>query len=137
MKNILKNNIPIFTFLSRSWLVLALALFFIFLCNWSHAVQWVDSGSTDEWGNVFWRGVTLFEYCGAILYIPALILSGAWCGALVKHLVHRETIDKDIHDGTYKLEWRSLTPFQRICVSNAVSIGYTIAAAIIAASLAK
>lgn len=131
------KNVPIITFLQRAWMLLAFTLLTNYLTIWKHIFFWVDSGARDEWGNVVWRGLTLFDICGAILLVPGLASALLFVTLLLIHLRYRQTIDADVHNGTYVTDWRAMTSAERVRINNFVFIGILIALCILCASLAK
>lgn len=130
------RNIPIITFLQRTWMLLVFTVLCNFLTLWNHVFVWVPNGR-DEWGNVAWRGLTLLDLCGAVLLVPALASAVVWTALLFIHLYFRDTLDKDVHDGTYLKDWREIGPVHRVWVRNLILIGSIIGFCILCSSLAK
>lgn len=111
------KNIPILTFFSRSgtWLLLAFCV--------------VSSLAV--------RDDALFQKWGMLIYIPAIISNVMFFSVLVIHLFFRETIDRDVHCGTYVQDWRALTPSQRVFAHALIRIGIIIGFCILCAGLAR
>lgn len=130
------KNWPIITFLARTWMLLAFAILTNFLTLWKHVFVWVENGA-DEWGSTVWRGLTLFDICGAVLYLPGLASVAYWVSLLLIHLNYRQTIDKDVHDNTYLNDWRALTSAERVMNQTWTRVGFLVALAIIVHGLAK
>jgi lysozyme family protein len=136
-KPILKNNIPLVTFVSRYWMYLILTVALNFAILSKHVWYWVQLPAARDGTPGDWQGMTSVDICGALLYIPAICSLVFMLLLLTKHLYYRATIDADTHDGTYIADWRACTSFQRVAVQAAVTIGILIAFAIIGASMAR
>lgn len=131
----MKTNFPIITFLQRSWMLTVFMVLSNFAVLSNH--EFFKIWTRDNDGNVVYVGQTLFQILGAVLYIPAMASVVVWVALLFRHLYFRESIDKDINDGTYLLDWRAVTPTTRIWVTNFVLIGMIIALCILCSTLAK
>lgn len=147
------KNIPILTLIPRIWLLVlfALASNFASLTNypvvaahWEHATNegWARGTDgiwhqTDEetWVNV--PAKTLFELCGAALYIPAIMSLVVLCAIVCVHLFFRQTIDADTHGGKYLCDWGALTAEERVRYATITRIGFLLAGALIAAGIGK
>lgn len=111
----MKWNVPIITFLQRTWLLLVAAIAFTLL-------------SLND---------TVFQKFGAIVYIPSLVLWVMWSSLLAIHLFFRQTVDLDAHTGKYLNDWNSLTPFQRTLLAVIIRIGLIVGFCILCAGLAR
>ena len=130
------RNWPLLTFLQRTWMLLVFTIVSNFLTLWNHVFVWLPT-AFDQWGHpVDWRGLTLFDICGAVLYVPALASTAVWVALLCLHLFFRQTLDADAHSGKYVHDWRALEPRDRIYASVILRVGIILAIAIIAASMA-
>ncbi len=136
LRTYFQKNRLIVTFLSRYWILLLVTLVTNFLTVWKHVFVWVPAGK-DEWGNVVWQGLTLFDICGAILSVPGLCSAVLFCALFARHIVFRSTIDSDIHDGTYVTDWKAASPNVRIICATAILAILVLAFAVIGAALAK
>jgi len=133
----MKRNIPIIAFFTRTstWLLL------IFMLASNFAV--LSQKPVYSWWTVNMEGYTvhetftLFQILGAVLYIPAIFSVVVFFALLFRHLYYRQSIDADIHSGTYMLDWQTIGPVHRMWISNVVLVGVLIAICILCSSLAK
>jgi fatty acid desaturase len=130
-KPTLKHNVPIITFLARTWMLLIFVLASNWLALWKHEffVRQLPDGTM--------QGFTLAEMWGAPIYFPAIISTVFFLYLLMLHLFFRDTLDKDAHDGTYIADWRALSSYERIQMSTWLRIGFIIAFCILCASMAR
>lgn len=135
----IKRNIPLLTFFSRAstWYVLILMLLFQFVIHWRHAFWWMQQPGSPDGTPGEWVPITLYDWLGAILLIPAICSTAFFVLMLLIHLFYRQTIDKDMHDGTYLCDWGNLDSFQRMQMTTWVRIGFWIGICLVAASIAK
>lgn len=130
-------NIPILSFLGRTWRLLLVTILSNYLALWNHSFIWSDSGQKDEWGNIIWAPHTLADICGAIIYLPGLVSAAFFAGLLLQHLLFRDTVDRYIREGAFLTEFYGLTAWQRQVLVFALIIGLFIGTAIIGMGLAK
>jgi hypothetical protein len=131
----MKWNIPIFTFLQRTWMLLAfsLAANWAALSNYEFFKHWTRNAA----GTVVYQGWTLFDMFGGLVYIPGITSAVMFFALLCIHLFWRESVDKDAHDGTYLDDWHDLTPEQRVRYSTLIRIGIIVGFCILCAGLAR
>ena len=131
------KNIPIVTFLARTWMLFVAMLVF----NWL-AVTEIHFKFLGKWealpnlGGV-WVAATPLEFCGPILWIVPFGLAVILLGLLIVHLYYRATIDYDAQSGKYLADWQACSPYERVLVSNIVRIGIFIGLCILCSSLAR
>ena len=130
-----KWNIPIFTFLQRTWMLLA----FSFLANWAALsnYEFFKHWTRNAAGTVVYQGWTLFDMFGGLVYVPGITSAVMFFALLCSHLFWRETVDKDAHDGTYLDDWRALTADKRVLYATIIRIGLIIGFCILCAGLAR
>jgi lysozyme family protein len=131
----MKWNIPIITFLQRTWMLLVFAIVSNYAVLNNH--QFFRHWTVDMEGKTVYQGQTIFEMFGAIAYIPGLVSAVLFVSLFCLHLFYRETVDKDVHDGTYVKDWEALTSDQRILYSTIIRIGFIIGFCILCAGLAR
>lgn len=136
-KPILKHNIPLVTFISRYWMYLIFTVLANYAILSKHVWKWVQLPAARDGTPGDWVPMTTVDYCGALIYVPAMCSLVFMLFLLTRHLYFRATIDQDTHDGTYIADWRACSSFQRIAVTTAYTIGFLIAFAIIGASMAR
>ena len=88
----MKTNIPILSYLSRYWHLLALLTLAIFLV----------------------QSEALFQRFGMFVYIPAGPLAAVVLALLIRHLFFRQTLDLDVHSGDFVMWWKALPPRDRV-----------------------
>lgn len=133
----MKRNIPIIAFFTRTstWLL----LIFMLASNFAALSQ----KPIYSWWTVNMEGYTvhesftLFQILGAVLYIPAIFSVVVFFTLFFRHLYYRQSIDADIHNGRYMLDWEAVGPVHRMWISNVVLVGVLIAICILCSSLAK
>jgi len=108
-------NIPILSFLARTWMLLVFVVV----------------------ANMACQNEALFQKWGALIYIPAVTSTVWFVNLLCVHLFFRQTVDQDAHDGTYVKDWVALTPHQRVAWATVIRIGSLIALSILCAGLAR
>ncbi len=128
-------NIPILTFLQRTWMLLA----FSFVANWAALSnhEFFKHWTVNMQGQTVHQGYTLFDMFGGLIYIPGITSAVMFFALLCIHLFWRETVDKDAHNGTYLRDWENLTAEQRVRYSNIIRIGIIIGFCILCAGLAR
>ncbi len=109
------TSIPVLSWLIRYWRLHAFTILLV-LCALNERV---------------------FTTLGALIYVPAIVVLNFDVATLVRHLFANKTLDKDAADGTFALEWRTLTPDRRVSLSIYFTIGILVSGAIIAASVGK
>lgn len=109
----IKNNLLVFSFLKRYWQLVILTVVLNLLC----------------------LNDAIFEALGSLLYVPAVSAISLMVTYLSRHLIFRETIDKDASSGLYTAEWRALAPEVRIKYTIWITIGIFIGISIIAAGV--
>lgn len=133
------RNIPLLAFFSRAstWYVVIFMLAAQWSIHWKHPLWWNQLPGLPDGTPGEWIPVTLYDWLGAILYIPALcsVIFFVWMLAL--HLFFRQTIDKDTHDGTYLCDWSTLSSAERIRYTTWIRVGFFIGFCILCAGLAK
>lgn len=133
----LKHNVLIFTFLARTWLLWLL----MFSSNWltltHHHFAILGTWELDEVRGGVWVPHTPMEAIGGILYALPVGLSIYLLYLFLIHIHYRETIDRDIHDGTYLRDWGNLTSEQRVRYSTQTRIGIFIGLCILLSGLAR
>lgn len=130
-------NIPLVTFISRTWMLIIFMLVSNYAVLSKHAWYWVQLPAARDGTPGDWMPVTLYDMMGAVLYIPALMSIVMVLYLLFIHLYFRGTIDKDAHDGTYIADWNNLTSYERVQISTWIRVGFLIAFCILCSSLAK
>lgn len=134
----MKKNYLLLTFFTRTWPFLVFAILAVYVVTTNHTFSSLGQYQYDEpKGEWFWQKRTIFDVFGGLAFIPSLTSLVMWFTLLYRHLIYRETIDKDIHDGTYLKDWRACSPYERIKTSNFVFIGILIALCILCAGLAR
>jgi lysozyme family protein len=131
----MKWNVPIITFLQRTWMLLVFAI----LSNWAVLSnhQFFRHWTIDMEGKTIYEGQTIFQMFGGVAYVPGLVSAVLFVTLLCIHLFFRETIDKDVNDGTYLRDWASLSPNDRVLYSTIIRIGFIIGFCILCSGLAK
>ncbi len=131
------KNIPIITFIQRTWMLFLFALVSNWLTLTEKHFAILGTWEIDEkLGGVF-HPHTPGEALGAMLYVPALASVVVLTALAFIHLFFRATIDADAHDGTYAREWRLITPFQRVLIANITRGIAIIGFCILCSSLAR
>lgn len=135
----LTTNVPVLTFFTRSstWFILFLMVLFDWAVLSKHIWKWVQLPDLRDGTPGQWVGMTTYDYCGAVLYLPMIASTCMFLTMLMIHLYFRSSIDKDIHDGTYLCDWAALTSYERAKIHTIIRIGTLIAFSIIGASLAR
>lgn len=135
----ISRNIPLVTFFSRSstWWLTAFVLLFQYAIHWKHALWWTELPNLPDGTPGEWIPVTLYDFLGAFLTVPAFVGVGVWTWSLIMHLFFRNSIDKDTHDGTFLQDWGNLTPYQRSTLHMCFRVGFWIGICILCSSLAK
>lgn len=131
----MKWNIPIVSFLQRTWMLLAFSL----VANWAALsnYEFFKRWTVNLEGKTVYDGWTLFELFGGLIYIPGITSAVMWVSLLCVHLFWRESVDRDAHDGKYLRDWGSLDPDQRIRYATIIRIGTIIGFCILCAGLAR
>lgn len=131
------KNYPILSFFTRTstWLLLIFMLVANWLVLWQHPVYCWWTVTME--GQTVHECFTMFQLFGAVLYVPAIASVVVFQAMLFRHFYYRGTIDQDIQDGTYLIDWKAIGPVHRIWIANFVLIGFVIALCILCSSLAK
>lgn len=135
----LSHNIPFVTFFSRAstWWMVAMVLVTQWAIHWKHALWWTQLPGLPDGTPGEWVPITLYDWLGAFLTVPALVGVIMFVWSLVLHLFFRGTVDKDTHDGTTLVDWGNLTSFERTTLHVVIRIGFFIGICILCANLAK
>lgn len=140
----IKRNIPLVTFFSRAstWYVLLFALVGQWAIHYRGPLPfpgfwWTQQPGSPDGTPGEWVPITLYDWLGAILLIPAICSAGFFVLMLLIHVFFRQTIDKDMHDGTYLCDWGNLDSHQRMQITAWIRIGFWIGICLVSASIAK
>lgn len=136
----MKKNVPIITFLSRTWMLCVLMVVSNYLSLSKYVFYWKQLPAGYDGTPGAWVGVTLFDILGGVLYALPLISTVSWFALLAIHLYYRETVDKDAHDGTYVADWHNMGDVasrHRVWAATVIRIGFLIGFCILCAGLAK
>lgn len=137
------KNYPIISFFTRvsTWLMLCLMLAGNWIVYSKHVWYWVQLPADHDGTPGAWIGITLVDILGAQPFTVAMSSILVLMTLFIRHLYYRQTIDRDIHDGTYVKDWRNMGTDMgarhRIWVSNVVFLGILLALCILCAGLAK
>lgn len=133
----MKRNIPIISFFTRAstWLLTAFMLTTNFLVLWQHPVYAWWTVNMD--GYTVYEKFTLFQLLGAVLYIPAISSVVIFVALLIRHLYFRQSIDADIHNGTYLDDWHAIGPIHRTWQTNMIFAAIFVGLCILCASMSK
>lgn len=93
------------------------------------------------WQFCLWGAVSLvlvlnnqvFKFLGALIYLPLLVFAVFILAFVVRHVLNRTSTDAYIHADAYDTDFASLTPFQKVCVTQAQMMCYLLIIAILAA----
>lgn len=135
----LSSNIPLVTFFTRSstWLIIGLVLVFQWSIHWKHALWWTQLPGLPDGTPGEWIPVTLYDFLGAFLTVPALVSVIMFTWMLVIHLFFRGTVDKDTHCGRTLADWDELEPYERTFLHILIRVGFFVGICILCAGLAK
>lgn len=140
----ISSNIPLVTFFSRSstWLI----IFFVLLFQWAihyrgplpfPGLWWTQLPGSPDGTPGEWVPITLYDWLGAFLTVPAFVGVAMFVWSLVMHLFFRGTVDKDTHDGTLIADWNLLSAYERSYIHMLIRVGFWIGICILCSSLAK
>lgn len=133
------SNIPFVTFFSRSstWLLTGFVLVSQWAIHWKRPLWWTQLPGLTDGTPGEWVPITLYDWLGAFLTVPAFVGVLMWVWSFVIHLFFRGSIDKDTHDGTYIADWEKLTSFERSMLHVVIRVGFWIGLCILCSSMAK
>lgn len=131
------KNIPILTFIQRTWYLILAWFASDWLALTQHHFTFIGDWQFDEMRGWEWVARTPSEAFGAQVYVPSLVILVTLCALLCVHLFYRATIDADANSGQYLTDWRSCTSFQRVLIGTIVRIGIIIGFCLLCAGLAR
>lgn len=133
------KNVPLVTFFSRAstFYLMIFMLTANWAIHWKRALWWTQMPGLPDGTPGEWVPITLYDWLGAILYVPALVGVVMFVWSLVLHLFFRDTIDRDTHNGTLVADWKILSSFERTKLHVWIRIGFWIGLCILCSSLAK
>lgn len=133
------KNIPFLTFFSRAstWWMIIFVLATQWAIHFKHPLWWTELPNLPDGTPGEWIPVTLYDFLGAFLTVPALVSVIMFVWSLCLHLFFRGTVDKDTHDGTTLCDWGVLTSFERTMLHVVIRVGFFIGICILCAGLAK
>ncbi|BCU77879.1 hypothetical protein [Luteolibacter sp. LG18] len=109
------TNLPLFNYLRRYWLLIA-----------------VFSGFA-----IMALNDRVFALVGTFAYAPALVTLAALCALLLRNVFNAETSDADVDNGLYTDAWKALSPIERVRLTFWQWIAYFLGACLIVAAIAK
>lgn len=113
-------------FVFTNWMCMT-EIHFAFLGKWSH----------DEMLGGIWRPATPMEWAGPLLWSLPYVLDNYLLVLLTMHLHFRNTIDKDINDGSFIVYWQNAPSDLKLKLVFASIIGTGIVYGIMLAGLAR
>jgi hypothetical protein len=111
----MKPPIPILSFISRYWLPLLFFAASIFVA----------------------LNDTIFARFGAVVYLPMLFIGAGLCAKLMRHFFDGKTLDAYVRGPDFKRDFDQLSPEGKVILVFVTGWAYLLAAALIAAALAK
>ena len=79
----------------------------------------------------------LFKKYGTITFVPMFVIGAVVLSKWIGHCIFRETIDRDIREGTFLLDWKLATPGTRITLAVVIMVGFYVGACIVTGGIAK
>lgn len=131
------SNFPILTWAARQWLLISIFVVTAWMCTTERRFSFLGKWDWDENLGGYWRAGTPLEFFTVLLWALPLGLVAYLMTLLSIHLHYRETIDKDVNDGTYRRDWEACTSTERVKFATWVRIGIFIGFCILLSGLAR
>lgn len=100
--------IPIISYIVRYWPILMLIYF----------------------GHMAMSNEELYKQWGALIFIPVKVLGVIALAFLIRHVTNRGSTEPYVNTGKYDIDFRGLTPIQKVWITVAQVLGYLLVAAI-------
>lgn len=131
------TNIPLITWLQRQWLLIVVFLVTNWLCLTEQHFAFIGKWVLDPELGGIWRPATPLEFCGPLLWAIPFGIATYLLTLLNIHLHFRQTIDKDINDGSFIAYWKDAPSDLKLKLVFAAIIGIFIGLCLLLSPLAR